>query len=180
MAGLGAGTRLVSTLDWWSGLAIGPSSTNHSNSWRVGLGGKGIHWWAKKRHKNGDWRSNIRPLLHKVCSVWSWNQLKKCHPCLLHGIKGRNSFSFTAAGLMASHNSCMVFWPYMEAAVDCVLDASLGNFPQKHTRICPTRPRILFFWMNLYLCMRKLGTGEAVAYFSFLFGFILCFRNRTD
>ena len=27
--------------------------------------------------------------------------------------------------------------------------------------------------MDLYLCMRKLGNGEAVAYFSFLFGFIL-------
>lgn len=54
-----------------------------------------------------------------------------------------------------------------------------GIFTKAH-RICPTRLRRLFFWMDLYLCMRKLGTGEAVAYFSFLFGFILCFRNRTD
>lgn len=85
------------------------------------------------------------------------------------------------AEVMASHNVCVVFWPYVQAAVDSVLDTSLlGNFPQKHTRICPTRLRKLFFWMDLYLCMRNLGTGEAVAYFSFLFGFILCFRNRTD
>lgn len=88
--------------------------------------------------------------------------------------------SLAPAELIASHNFCVVFWPYMAAAVDHVLDASLGNFPQKHTRICPTRLRRLFFWMDLYLCMRKLGTGEAVAYFSFLFGFISCFRNRTD
>lgn len=152
---------------------------------RIVVGWRRRTSWIRKRHQGkemGSLKSDLTPVLLRM-ALQSAQELSAMSTAW---DQGQSSFliqAFAPAELMVSHNLCAVSWSYLEAAVDSVLDASLlGEFSTKAHRICPTRLRRLFFWMDLYLCMRKLGTGESVAYFSFFvwFYFVLQKQNRLS
>lgn len=71
-------------------------------------------------------------------------------------VKARAAFllrHLLPAETMASHNLCVVFWPYMETAVDSVLDASLlGEFSTKaHEDLSHPTEKAVFLDGSLFM-----------------------------
>lgn len=127
---------------WVPGEAAPSTTSNHSEWFSGGMAARERHTHTRSPKVPG------QPSPAPLCS--GCLPPGTAAPCT-RGVRDTVLFAGPwPSGARASHSLPAVFWA--EAAGDSVLDASvLGNFPQKHTRICPTRLEGCFSgWIPVY------------------------------
>lgn len=126
---------------------------------------------------NRDRRQNPRPHLLLYMRSW-WVGLFHSALYQPHRLQGTQQGSFVTWALLLPPQAIfppfLVSWLHRETAVDSVLDASSpGEFSTKHGDLSHPTENAVFLDGSLF-CMRRLGTGEVVAYFPFFCLVLFC------